>query len=177
MEPDVIMETAVSLAGLGREALEHSVLVSLVFLLLKIYSAVLIVDFVLIMINRDIVGDLRKMHVGAVRPTMSRTDAAKRWDAIRSRLDSGNPSHYKVAVLEADAFAERLVGQMGYEGRNLKERLDAVPEGAITSAPGLREAHELRNRIILENDFEPSLKEAGEALGKFKRLLDELRLS
>jgi hypothetical protein len=107
---------------------------------------------------------------------ISYVGAGKKWKSILAKLDSGNPSHYKAAVLEADAFIDRLVRQMGYDGRNLTERLDSVPEGRIASVPALREAHEVRNRIIRETDFEISRHEAKEVLDGYRALLDELDL-
>lgn len=170
------LETIVSLTALARHALEQSAFFALLILLLKIYSAVLIVDFVLIMFNRDLSGDFKKLRYGAVRPTISYAGAAKRWNGIVSKLDSGNPSHYKAAILEADTFADRLIGQMGYGGGNLSERLDAVPEGRLLCLSALREAHEVRNRIIREADFPVSLEDARETLERYRKLLDELQL-
>lgn len=158
-------------------ASQKSVLFSLATVFLKVYSAVLIVDFILIIFNRNLGEDFRKLRYGTtMRPTISYAGAAKRWKEISSKLDAENPSHYKVAVLEADAFIERLVGKMGYEGRNLKERLDNVKEGRLLSIPALREAHDVRNRIIREEDFMLSRDDAKETLAKFQKLLDELRL-
>lgn len=158
------------------KALQQSVLFALVVLFLKIYSTVLLVDFVLILFNRNLGHDYKKLRYGAVRPLMSPAAAEKRWKEITSRLDGQNISHYKVAVLEADAFIENLIGQMGYEGKNFKERLEHIPDGKIISLQSLREAHEVRNRIVREEDFALSHDDAKETLTKYQKLLEELRL-
>lgn len=172
-----VFGTLYSIGVLLYKASQRSVLISLAMVFLKVYSAVLLVDFVLIIFNRNLGEDFRKLRYGTtMRPTISYSGAAKRWKEISAKLDQENPSHYKVAVLEADAFIERLIGKMGYEGRNLKERLDGVKEGRLLSLQSLREAHEIRNRIIREEDFMLSRDDAKETLSKFQKLLDELRL-
>lgn len=175
MDTDIV-EIVMPLAELAYRVLGRSALFSLVVLFLQIYSAVLLIDFILIIFNRNIGEDIKKLRYGTVRPLISYAGAAKRWGEIQSKLDRDNPSHFKVAVLEADAFIDRLVGQMGYEGRNLKERLDAVREGKIVCLAALREAHEMRNRIIREEDYTPTREEAKETLEKYRKLLDELQL-
>ncbi|MEI6650704.1 MAG: hypothetical protein WCL23_04720 [Candidatus Moraniibacteriota bacterium] len=176
MNNDIILRSILAIVMVMWKALQQSVLFSLVILFLKIYSAVLLIDFVLILFNRNLGHDYKKLRYGAVRPLMSPSVAEKRWKEIQSRLDGQNAAHYKVAVLEADAFIEKLVGQMGYEGKNLKDRLEHVRDGKIISLQALREAHEVRNRIVREEDLLLSHDEAKEALTKFQKLLEELRL-
>lgn len=171
-----ILEAIFSVAMLLWDALQQSALFSLFVLLLKVYSIVLIIDFVLILFNRNFAADVKKLRYGTVRPLLSRGVAERRWKSIYSKLDTDNPSYYKAAVLEADSFIEELIRQMGYEGRNLKERCDAVPEGQVESIPFIREAHEVRNRIIREAEFALSREEASEVLTKYRKLLDELDL-
>jgi len=175
METEIIQSVA-GISSLSWRAVEQSALFSVVTLFLKVYSSVLLIDFVLIVFNRDFVSDIKKTRYGTVRPLLSSAGAEKKWKTILLKLDSGNPSHYKAAVLEADAFVERLIGQMGYPGQNLRERLDAIPEGKVLSVPSLREAHEVRNRVIREEGFELSRGEAEGTLAKYRKLLDELRL-
>ncbi len=171
-----ILQSLTNIGLLSLRAVEHSALFSFVTLFLKVYSAVLILDFVLIIFNRDLAADIKKTRYGAVRPLIFAATAEKRWKGISSKLDSGNPSYYKAAVLEADTFIDGLVGQMGYAGRNLPERLAAIPEGSVLSVSALREAHEVRNRIIREEDFELSRDEAEKTLTLYRKLLDELDL-
>jgi hypothetical protein len=173
---DDILQSVIAIGELAYRAVEHSALFSLVVFLLKVYSAVLLIDFVLIIFNRDLASDIKKTRYGTVRPLISYAGANKKWKGIIGKLDTGNASYYKAAILEADSFIDRLLSQMGYEGRNFQERLDAIPEGQVVSVPVLREAHEVRNRIIREADFEISQEEANETLGKYRKFLDELNL-
>lgn len=171
-----ISDAVLSVILLMWDALQQSALFSLIVLLLKVYSAVLLIDFVLIIFNRNIGADIKKLRYGTVRPVLPYAVAERRWERIYSKLDTDNASYYKAAILEADSFTEELIGQMGYEGRNLKERCDAVPEGQVECIPLIREAHEMRNKIIREPDFTISRDEAKEVLAKYRKLLDELDL-
>lgn len=175
MDADIV-DAAYSVILLFWNALQQSALFSLLVLLLKVYSAVLLIDFVLILFVRNLGADIKKLRYGTVRPVLPYAVAERRWKRIYSKLDTDNVSYYKAAILEADSFIEELIGQMGYEGRNLKERCDAVPEGQVECVPLIREAHETRNRIIREPDFIFSRDEAKSVLSKYRKLLDELDL-
>ncbi|MGB4833807.1 MAG: hypothetical protein WBP40_02125, partial [Candidatus Moraniibacteriota bacterium] len=84
--------------------------------------------------------------------------------------------HYKVAILEADHFADSLLKESGFDGENMSERLANMHPGQLQSYQGLSEAHTIRNRIVNEPAFTLDREQAKDYLEKYKALLVELEL-
>ncbi len=143
---------------------------------LGFYTIVLFADMVMLLILRDIPGDLKKTLYGAKRPLVSQSKFQKRWNGIESRIHTGNPSQYKAAILEADALAEEMLSGIGFEGANMGERLAAVHEGQVATLEDLRVGHAMRNRIIQDPAFALSREEAEAALGRYRAFFEELEL-
>lgn len=144
---------------------------------LGVYALVVLADVILLFLLRDVRSDLKKTLYGSSRPMVSQSKFVKRWDAVMARIESGNPSQYKVAVLEADVIAEEMLSGIGYGGSNMKERLEAVQPGQVISIDRLRSGHEIRNRIIRDPSFALSREEAESVLSGYKSFFDELELS
>lgn len=143
---------------------------------LMIYSIVLLVDVVLLVLMRGVTENLKVQLYGTTRPILSKNKAAARFEAIAKRLESGNPSQYKVAILEADQFADEVLRESGYAGANMAERLAGIEPGQLTSYEALKSAHEVRNRIVNEQNFAIDRAEAEELLSHYKALFMELEL-
>src|SRR5512133_970002 len=94
--------------------LSVSILVKAIKVFLFVYVVVLLADLIMLLILRGISGDIKKTLFGATRPFISKSKAIIRWEKILERLKEKNLSQYKVAILEADAFAEEIVSGMGY---------------------------------------------------------------
>jgi hypothetical protein len=175
MDQSLFVAFADVLASL-KDLLEGSFLFNFLRFFLFVYTAVLLVDIVLLFLMRDVAADLRLTLKGARLPTLPRGKAIRRWEGIRSRLTSGNPSQYKAAVLEADAFADDMLRNMGYKGANMRERLDQITPAQIESKPDLEAGHALRNRIIHEPGLEVSRELAEETIDRYRRFLNEIEL-
>lgn len=143
---------------------------------LIVYTVVLLVDVVLLLMLRGVVDNLKVSLYGTTRPLLSKNKALERWQGIEQRLQSDNPSQYKVAILEADQFADALLAESGYAGSNMGERLASVHPGQIASYESLKAAHEVRNRIVREQNFAVSREEAKVLLDQYKQFFIELEL-
>lgn len=156
--------------------LEHSFLVAAVKFFFFVYVMVLLVDLVILLILRGISSDIKKTLFGAERPLLSRSTIINRWEKILSRLESGNPSQYKVAVLEADAFADEVLSDIGYKGITMAEKIENIHDGQLETKNDLAEAHQIRNRIIHEADFAVSLEDAQKCMDSYHKFFDEVEL-
>lgn len=153
---------------------------SVVFLVIKVflfvYVVVLFADIVMLLMLKGVSNDIKKILYGAKRPILSKSKAIVRWEKILARLKDDNSSQYKVAILEADAFAEEIFAGMGYSGNTMAEKLNATHEGQIGTKDLLVEAHKIRNRIIHETDFSLSREEALKWIGNYRAFFDEMEL-
>ena len=154
----------------------HSFLMAAVKFFLFIYVAVLLIDIVLLLVLRGVSVDIKKGLYGTHRPLLLRSTAIKRFKKILTRLKSANPSQYKVAILEADDFADKVLADIGFTGASMTEKLEQVREGQLETKNLLTEAHQVRNRIIHETDFTPSREEANKWLEAYRAFFIEVEV-
>lgn len=158
------------------EVIQESWIFAVVKWFLIIYTVVLLVDVVILLLMRGVTENLKVQLYGTTRPILSKNKATERWQGIVDRLRSDNPSQYKVAVLEADQFADSVLKESGYDGTNMGERLSGIKSGQLVSYEDLKSAHEVRNRIVNEPNFVVTHDEAQALLEKYKKLFVELEL-
>lgn len=166
----------VGIAVLFWHGLQKSSLFFLASLFLKVYTVVVLIDLILLLFLHDFRSNIQMQMFGGRRPLIPPAKFLKRWDAIKARTGSGNPSYYKAAILEADALADEMLGEIGYEGGNVGERLSLIMPGQLLSAERLQEAHKVRNRIIRDPDFTLPKEEAEELLAFYEGFFKELEL-
>lgn len=157
-------------------AITDSALFTVVKWFLMIYTIVLVIDIVLLVLLRGVTANIKTQLFGTERPLMAKSTISKRWDKIAARLQSANPSQYKVAVLEADALADELLAGSGYAGKNMGERLSGIHPGQLESYGDLQVAHATRNRIVNEPNFAVSREEASQLLESYRKFFVELEL-
>lgn len=142
--------------------------------LLGIYAVVILVDIILLLIQRGLGGDIRDTLLGMNVPaelTTKRGKLAKQWGKIRQKLQTDNESAWKVAIIEADNIIDDLIARMRYPGENMGERLAGINPGQIENIDELKKAHETRNRIIHEENFRLTKELADETLGYYENFL------
>lgn len=153
-----------------------SFLIAAVKFFLFIYVVVLFVDIILLLVLRGVSSDIKKTIFGTHRPLLLRSTAISRFEKILDRLKSDNPSQYKAAILEADAFADEILLGSGYKGASMAEKLESVQESRLETRGLLMEAHLVRNRIVSETDFVLSREEAEKWLAAYRAFFTEVEL-
>lgn len=153
---------------------------SAIFVVVKwfliLYALVLLADVILLVMLRGVTANLKTQWYGSERPLVSRNKVQRRFEEILARLDSENPSQFKVAVLEADQLADELLSGSGYTGQNMGERLKGIHPGQIESYEDLLAAHAIRNRIVHEQDFTLSQMEARDLLESYRKFFAEMEM-
>lgn len=174
--PFAMYDVGASWIAVTIDFFRHSFLFSALKAFLLVYVIVLFADIILLLIKRGVAGDLRTTLHGTARPLISRNQMIVRWEKICERLEGANISQYKVAILEAEALAEEILTGIGWKGEHVEHRLAAVTDAQLESRPALLEAHQVRNAIILDPQYQLSREEAEATLGKYKRFFDEVEL-
>src|SRR5665647_111943 len=148
----------------------HSSFFLFIKILIGLYVLIVFYDIVLLIIQRGFASNLRELKFGIDMPPELAGDRKKtkeRWETIYKRLDSENESEYKVAIIEADKMIDELIEKLGYGGENMAERLDNIPDEQLESINEIREAHQIRNRIIHEDDFVVDRDMAEDVMDKY----------
>lgn len=140
---------------------------------LSIYTAVLIIDIVLLLSFRDLGEIVRQGKYGTpLVPKMSKAEMNKQWTKIEERLRSGNASEYKVAILEADAIIEGVLKDIGYDsGADMAKKIEMLRVTQPSDAEMIDEVHQTRNRIVFDQDFQLDHSQAEKAIETYKTYL------
>jgi preprotein translocase subunit SecG len=110
----------------------------------------------------------RKLEEGKSSP---RND---KWNAIIAHLLSSNPADWKLAILEADEMLDTLVGQLGFQGDSLGEKLKSVDRDKFRGLNPAWEVHLVRNRIAHEgSNFDLSEREAKRTIALYEQIFKE----
>lgn len=148
------------------------------FLTLKvifgIYTIVLFLDVILLLVQRGVAGNMREKFLGmdAPRAILDKKEKTREeWNAIKQKLESANPRDYKVAIIEADDFIEKIIVGFKYKGENFGERLENIPEDHLVNVAGIKQAHQVKNRIIHDDNFVLSKEDALGVLSQYEEFL------
>ena len=158
----------------GALSFYHSGFFLVIKILVGIYSAVLLIDIILLLIQVGVSGNLREEFYGMNVPRAlvgKKKQTKKRWEGIMAKVDSGSLVDYKVAVIEADDLIDGIIAGLGYKGENFGERLDNVPEEHIVNVAGMKQAHQVRNKIIHDDNFVLSRNDALGVLSQYEEFL------
>lgn len=97
-----------------------------------------------------------------------------RWVKTLTYLFSESPGDWKLAVIEADAMLEALMGELGFKGANLGERLKSATQDTFRNLRVAWEVHTVRNRIAHEGlAFELSHHEAKRVIALYEKIFRE----
>lgn len=72
---------------------------------------------------------------------------SKKWDRIVDFASSDNENDWRQAILEADIMLDELLGEQGYSGTDLGEKLHSAQIGDFVTLNEAWEAHKVRNKI------------------------------
>lgn len=76
------------------------------------------------------------------------------WERIRVHAYSEDESAWRLAIIEADIYMDKLLDQKGYVGETVGDKLKQLSETQLSSIGYAWEAHKVRNKIAHEGaDF------------------------
>jgi len=115
---------------------------------------------------------------GALEPDSSKQNEA--WNSIRSKILSDNPSDWRLAIIEADIYLDKVLDQKGFYGDTLGDKLKQITPEKLPSIQIAWEAHKVRNRIAHDGvDYILTMPEARRTLSYFEITfsIEEMRKS
>lgn len=110
--------------------------------------------------------------VSSSAPSSSRNET---WEGIRSKLLSDNQSDWRLAIIEADIYMDKLLDDKGYHGDTTSDKLKQIATGDLGSLQVAWEAHKVRNRIAHDGAaFTLTQPEARRVLSYFEIVFRDL---
>lgn len=99
------------------------------------------------------------------------------WEAIRRKVLSDNQSDWRLGIIEADIYLDRVLDQQGIFGDTLGDKLKSITEARLPSLQLAWEAHKVRNRIAHEGaEYTLTQPEARRALSYFEIVFRDLEV-
>ena len=97
-----------------------------------------------------------------------------RWIQTITYLFSQHESDWKLAIIEADSMLEELMGQLGFKGDNLGDKLKEATQKNFRRLSITWEAHTIRNRVAHEGvNFKLSHHEAKRVIALYEQIFRE----
>lgn len=117
----------------------------------------------------------RTAHVFDFFSSIPPVKRMRRWQAVLEKIESVNPSDWKLAVIEADNIVDEIIKHIGYQGTSFGERLMQIEPSDFDNLQNVWEAHKIRNRIAHEAGHALGQDEARRAIALFEKALKELK--
>lgn len=100
--------------------------------------------------------------------------AIRQWDRIEKRLVSKKESEYKVSIIEADSILDDAFQKMGFKGDTMEEKLRQMTPDALPDLDQVIYAHDVRNNVAHDPDYQLSLDQAKKTLAIYKKAFRDL---
>ena len=101
---------------------------------------------------------------------------SSKWGIVKEKINSQNPSDWKMAVIEADSILDDIFEKIGFKGEGLGEKLKSVEPSGFDNLQKIWDAHQVRKKITLApTGFELTQGEAKAAVDNYEKALKELR--
>ncbi|HLN18869.1 MAG TPA: hypothetical protein VK255_01720 [Patescibacteria group bacterium] len=160
---------------------------SVIKFLIGIYVVVIIVDIILMLYQRGLAGDVMDTRFGMSMPKeftrkKAKLKLAERWKKLKEDINSGDEARMKAAIIQADDIITRLIRRM-YTGAPFAAKdspadimFDTIPVGQIENLADIKNSHLAKNRIIHDDNFHPTIKEAVDIIKPFEEFLHYYRV-
>lgn len=97
------------------------------------------------------------------------------WESIRNRILSDNTSDWRVAIIEADIYMDKVLDEKGFHGDTVGDKLKQLTPDTLPSIQVAWEAHKVRNRIAHDGaDFNLTLPESRRVLSYYEIVFRDL---
>ncbi len=158
------------------DTLERSNIFVAARFLIGFYMLVIVAAMILIAYRLHTFGYFKEALVGVGRINIKaqRDKAQKKWAAILERLQGDNPDNHKAAVLQAANFFNEILAAVGYEGETLGEKFEKMEGNQFDNLADLKQANQLKNKIVQQEDFELDKETATEAVAAFEDALKNI---
>ena len=153
-------------------------LASTFFLVIKviiaIYSAVLILNIILLTYLGDVRKRLRQLRYGTGNIPVQTKSEDQAWDEVSELLDTMDDQQWKIAVLKSEQIVDSELKRAGYAGENFLERVSQLPTGSSAVTEQVLQAHDVRNMIIRDESATVTHAQATDIVENMQSFLNDL---
>ena len=99
---------------------------------------------------------------------------SKDWQSVLDKLKVEDENSYKLAIIEADKILNDILERIGYQGKDMGERLKQINRDQIGNIDEIWQAHKLRNQIVHQPNFRLNRGQTKRAIEAYQRALENL---
>lgn len=118
----------------------------------------------------------KKPVVKARRISIAQEAIDNRWGKIKEKAERESVEGLRVAIIEADAFVDYILKELGVPGEHFSDRLNNVNPDNIRSIDNLWRAHRVRNSLVHTPGYTVDLKDAKNLFRYYEEFLREIRI-
>lgn len=153
-----------------------SAIISVLKIVFLIVSILLFIGIIELIIKLNIVSRVKEAGRLLIIPRHIPKKLSKKWVKIEERLESGEETELKLAVIEADKFFDDVLKKCGYLGKDMGERLKKVSASQISNIDDIWQAHKIRNNVVHDVDYKLTAVDAEKAIKSYRKALEELEV-
>ncbi len=102
------------------------------------------------------------------------TTEHSRWSHVQSLIESGSPSEWRQAIIEADIMLDDVLASYGYPGNSVGEKLKAGDPARFRTLQDAWDAHKVRNDIAHQGSAYPLSEQiAHRTIAKYRNVFLE----
>lgn len=99
-----------------------------------------------------------------------------KWNKIKERLFTGQEADYKLAIIEADKLFDELLKRMGYEGKDMGERMEQLTPMELPNLSAVWESHKVRNYLAHDTNYHISFSDAKRVMQNYEDAFTRLKI-
>ena len=154
-----------------------SYLFALVKYFLMFYTVFLFVTIILILIR--IQGSFKIRIKEAIEEAMEvgklpKTKTQEKIEIISSAIESDNPKDYEKAAVLAGELFDKVLKVANFSGDTLEKRVNKISDNQLNFKEDIVWACRLKDKILMDEEFEIDHEEAKRAVYIFQRALKEI---
>jgi len=141
-----------------------------------IISALLFIAIVYLVIKSNTIGVKMEAYSEAFSQksfTVPKKKMLKKWAEIQARAQSTYEADYKLALLDADKLFDETLKLMGFQGKDMGERLKMVNKDQLSNLEEIWWAHKLRNQMVHETRSKTARGDVQRAIAAFEKSFKE----
>ena len=104
-------------------------------------------------------------------PVPFQKKAQEAWNNIKKKLLSKKESDWKLAIIEGEKIVEDVLFKMGYQGKNIKGKLEFATKAQIPNLESLSAAAEIYENVFSSPDYRITREKAIEVIKAFEEFL------
>ncbi len=98
------------------------------------------------------------------------------WEEIKKNANHEKEAERKLSIIEADDMVDNILGQLGYQGQDLIEKLEGLNKDIIPLIEELKEAHRIKRDLVYDPNKSIDKKETERLIGYYEETIKDLQI-